>query len=202
MQTYSTPSFNNGQVCTVPGEWYYGMCADENGSKCFLCLQTDQFSYLTIQAVSHEWIIECCQSLVLVDPNPYTLPSGWSFLEQRYMDWGCGSVKNKRSTVSPFASVSINLASLSKDFNDFWSRVCKLAGATVRLIKTEADITENLTGYLLTDQEFPEEIKIKASRNGLLVVSTVWVVQCLINGAVCHPHSHEKLTQIYQEDDY
>uniref|UniRef100_A0A2K6VAQ9 Uncharacterized protein n=1 Tax=Anopheles darlingi TaxID=43151 RepID=A0A2K6VAQ9_ANODA len=158
--------------------------------------------HLNLQAISHEWIIECCQSLVLVDPKPYTLPSGWSFLEQRYMDWRGDSVKNKRSTASPFASVAINLASLNKDFNDFWSRVCKLAGATVRLIKTEADITENLTGYLLTDQEFPEEIKIKASRNGLLVVSTVWVVQCLINGAVCHPDSHEKLTQIYQEDDY
>uniref|UniRef100_A0A182J355 BRCT domain-containing protein n=1 Tax=Anopheles atroparvus TaxID=41427 RepID=A0A182J355_ANOAO len=155
-----------------------------------------------IPAVSHEWIVQCCQVLMLVDHKPYALPCGWSFLERRYIDWGCGRAKDKRNSATPFASTAINVASLCKDFNDFWSRVCKLGGATVRLIKTESDVTENLTGYLLTDQEFPEEIKIKAARNGLLVVSTVWVVQCLIVGRVCHPKSHEKLTQIYQEDDY
>uniref|UniRef100_A0A182KAV5 BRCT domain-containing protein n=1 Tax=Anopheles christyi TaxID=43041 RepID=A0A182KAV5_9DIPT len=160
------------------------------------CLASD------IVAVSHEWIIQCCQVLMLVDQKPYVLPAGWSFLENRFIDWNCGRAKDKRSTATPFASVCINVASLCKDFNDFWSRVCKLAGGTVRLIKTESDITENLTGYLLTDQEFPEDIKIKASRNGLLVVSTVWVVQCLIMGRICHPSSNEKLTQIYQEDDY
>ncbi|KFB44307.1 AGAP001466-PA-like protein [Anopheles sinensis] len=156
-----------------------------------------------IPIVSHEWIVQCCQVLMLVDHKPYTLPYGWSFLEKRYIEWGSRRAKDKRnSAATPFASTSINVASLCKDFNDFWSRVCKLAGATVRLIKTESDVTENLTGYLLTDQEFPENIKIKAARNGLLVVSTVWVVQSLILGRVCNPQSHEKLTQIYQEDDY
>uniref|UniRef100_A0A182NA05 BRCT domain-containing protein n=1 Tax=Anopheles dirus TaxID=7168 RepID=A0A182NA05_9DIPT len=160
------------------------------------CLASD------IAAVSHEWIVQCCQVLTLVDVKPYALPAGWSFVEERFIEWRCGRRKGKGSTAAPFASVSINVASLCKDFNDFWSRVCKLAGATVRLIKTEYDVTENLTGYLLTDQEFPEEIKIKAARNGLLVVSTVWVVQCLISDQVCHPSSNQKLTQIYQEDDY
>ncbi|XP_052863127.1 pneumococcal serine-rich repeat protein-like [Anopheles cruzii] len=157
-----------------------------------------------IVAVSHEWIAQCCHEQTLLDHRSYTLPSGWSFLEQRYISWGAGAgrTKNKRSTLTPLSSISINVASLNKDFNDFWSRVCRLGGATVRLIKRESDVTDNLSGYLLTDQEFPEEIKIKASRIGLLVVSTVWVVQCLINGRICHPSSHEKLTQIYQEDDY
>ncbi|XP_050071781.1 TP53-binding protein 1-like [Anopheles maculipalpis] len=160
------------------------------------CLASD------IVAVSHEWIIQCCQVLMIVDYKPYVLPAGWSFLENRFIEWSSGRAKDKRTSVTPFASVCINVASLCKDFNDFWSRVCKLAGGTVRLIKTESDITDNLTGYLLTDQAFPEEIKIKAARTGLLVVSTVWVVQCLILGRVCHPKTNEKLTQIYQEEDY
>uniref|UniRef100_A0A182YBB3 BRCT domain-containing protein n=1 Tax=Anopheles stephensi TaxID=30069 RepID=A0A182YBB3_ANOST len=160
------------------------------------CLASD------IVAVSHEWIIQCCQVLMIVDYKPYVLPAGWSFLESRFIEWGSGRARDKRTSVTPFAAVCINVASLCKDFNDFWSRVCKLAGGTVRLIKTESDITDNLTGYLLTDQAFPEEIKIKAARTGLLVVSTVWVVQCLILGRVCHPKSNEKLTQIYQEEDY
>ncbi|XP_052902870.1 TP53-binding protein 1-like isoform X2 [Anopheles moucheti] len=155
-----------------------------------------------IVAVSHEWIIQCCQVMMMLDYKQHALPAGWSFLENRFIDWSSGRGKDKRTSSTPFASVCINVASLCKDFNDFWSRVCKLAGGTVRLIKTESDITENLTGYLLTDQEFPEEIKIKAARTGLLVVSTVWVVQSLILGRVCHPNSNEKLTQIYQEEDY
>ena len=77
-----------------------------------------------------------------------------------------------------------------------------MAGATVRLIKSESDITQNLTGYMLTDQDFPEEIKLKATHVKLPVVSTVWVVQSLIVGKICPPDSHEKLTQIYQDDDY
>uniref|UniRef100_A0A182T222 BRCT domain-containing protein n=1 Tax=Anopheles maculatus TaxID=74869 RepID=A0A182T222_9DIPT len=160
------------------------------------CLASD------IVAVSHEWIIQCCQVLMIVDHKPFVLPAGWSFLENRFIEWSSGRAKERRTSVTPFTSVCINVASLCKDFNDFWSRVCKLAGGTVRLIKTESDITDNLTGYLLTDQAFPEEIKIKAARTGLLVVSTVWVVQCLILGRVCHPNSNEKLTQIYQEEDY
>uniref|UniRef100_A0A182VVQ6 BRCT domain-containing protein n=1 Tax=Anopheles minimus TaxID=112268 RepID=A0A182VVQ6_9DIPT len=160
------------------------------------CLASD------IVAVSHEWIIQCCQVLMILDYKPYILPAGWSFIENRFIEWNSRRSNDKRTSATPFVSVCINVASLCNDFNDFWSRVCKLAGGTVRLIKTESDITENSTGYFLTDQEFPEEIKIKATRTGLLVVSTVWVVQCLILGCVCHPNSNEKLTQIYQEDDY
>lgn len=91
---------------------------------------------------------------------------------------------------------------MDKDFIEFWSRVCKLAGGTVRLIKSESDLTENLSGFMLTDQEFPEDVKLWATRYGLLIVSTVWVVQSLILGRICQPDSHEKLTQIYQDDDY
>lgn len=104
--------------------------------------------------------------------------------------------------MNPFAGHCVNIASMDKDFTEFWGRVCKLAGATVRFIKSETDLTENLCGYMLTDQEFPEDVKLRATRYGLLIVSTVWVVQSLVVGRICQPDSHEKLTQIYQDDDY
>ncbi|XP_058824376.1 TP53-binding protein 1-like isoform X1 [Topomyia yanbarensis] len=160
------------------------------------CLAVD------IPAVSHEWIIECCRKLTLLDFKPYALPAGWSLIEERYIKWSCGRNMDQRSTANPFFGCCIQIASLNQDFTEFWSRVCKLAGATVRLIKSETDLTPNLTGYMLTDQEFPENIKLRATRYGLLIVSTVWVVQSLIVGKIRQPDSHEKLTQIYQDDDY
>jgi hypothetical protein len=62
------------------------------------------------------------------------------------------------------------LASQNKEFTEFWSRVCKFAGATIRFIKSENDITSNLSGYMLTDQEFPDDIKLEAHRKGKLIV--------------------------------
>jgi BRCA1 C Terminus (BRCT) domain len=61
---------------------------------------------------------------------------------------------------------TVLLASQNKEFSEFWSRVCKFAGATIRFIKSESDITSNLTGYMLTDQEFPDDIKLEAQRKG------------------------------------
>ncbi|XP_055606325.1 TP53-binding protein 1-like [Uranotaenia lowii] len=165
-------------------------------AKYIQCLAVD------IVAVTHEWIIECCQTLTLLDAKRYALPSGWSLIEERYIRWNCGRGVEQRSTTNPFVGCCVNIASLNKDFTEFWSRTCKMAGATVRLIKSDSDLTENLTGYMLTDQEFPEDIKLRASRYGLSIVSTVWVVQSLILGRICLPESHEKLTQIYQDDDY
>ncbi|XP_065087005.1 TP53-binding protein 1-like isoform X2 [Ochlerotatus camptorhynchus] len=160
------------------------------------CLAVD------IPAVSHEWIIQCCQTLTFVEFKSFALPAGWSLLDERYIRWSCGRAADQRSTVNPFAGHCVNIASMDKDFTEFWGRVCKLAGGTVRLIKSETDLTENLSGYMLTDQEFPEDVKLRATRYGLLIVSTVWVVQSLVVGRICQPDSHEKLTQIYQDDDY
>lgn len=77
-----------------------------------------------------------------------------------------------------------------------------MSGATLRVIKSASDITQTQSGFMLTDDEFPAEIKEKAEHFGIPVVSTVWVVQSLILGKTCKPDAHKKLTQMYQDDDY
>lgn len=94
------------------------------------------------------------------------------------------------------------IASQNKEFTEFWSRVCKLSGATVRLIKTQSDITKSQNHYLLTYDEFPHEIKLKAEHLAIPIVSTVWIVQCLILGKLTKPDLNNKLTQNYDADDY
>ena len=155
-----------------------------------------------MQAVSHEWIIQCCQRKCSIDIKSFLLPSGWSIIEERYKRWSVGRNIEQRNSSMPLSHTIVLLASQSKEYSEFWTRVCKLSGATIRLIKSQSDITETTKGYILIDGEFPEEINSKADHFQIPIVSTVWVVQSLILGKVCNPESNIKLSQIYQDDDY
>lgn len=154
------------------------------------------------QAISHEWIIQSCQKKRLADVKRFALPSGWSIIEERYKKWTPGRAAEQRKAATPLSHTIVLMASHNKDFIDFWTRVCKLAGATIRLIRSLDDITATTDGYMLTDQEFPQDIKAKAEHFGIGIVSTVWVVQTLILGKLCNPSANVKLTQSYHDDDY
>lgn len=93
------------------------------------------------------------------------------------------------------------MTSQQNDFVQFWSRVCKFAGAKIRIVKSVNDLTATTQGYILMDDEFPHEYQAEAEKYKIPVVSTVWVVQSLVLGKVCDPTAHHKLTQLY-EDDY
>lgn len=154
------------------------------------------------QALSHEWIIESCQKGVLAETKSFALPSGWSIIEESYIKWSVGRSADQRSTSTPLSSQIILMASFNKDFIDFWSRVCKLAGATIRIIKSITDVNQGLNGTMLTDEDFPQEIKLKAEHFNIPIVSNVWVVQSLILGKPCKPDAHEKFQRNYQDDDF
>lgn len=132
----------------------------------------------------------------------FALPSGWSIIEDRYKRWAIGRAADQRKNATPLSNAVVLLASQNKEFTEFWTRVCKMARATVRLIRTLTDITPSTDGYMLTDPEFPEDVKVKAEHYGIPIVSTVWVVQSLIMGKVCAPNANPKLRQIYQDDDF
>ncbi|XP_031638738.1 mucin-5AC-like [Contarinia nasturtii] len=152
-----------------------------------------------ITAVSHEWIVESCQRNKLLNKDEYVLPSGWSIIESKYKPWSIGRGRDQRKNA--FNKTTIILTSQQSDFVEFWSRVCKSAGAKIRLVKSTNDITATTKGYILLDDEFPPEYQIYAENFHIPIVSTVWVIQSLILGKVCDPNAHPKLTQLY-EDDY
>lgn len=155
-----------------------------------------------IPAISHEWIIESCQNGVLSETKAFALPSGWSIIENSYIKWAVGRNSDQRSSVNPLSNQVILMASFNKDFIDFWTRVCKLAGATIRIIKSITDVNQGLTGVMLTDEDFPQDIKLKAEHFTIPIVSNVWVVQCLVLGKPCKPDSHDKFKRYYQDDDF
>lgn len=100
-----------------------------------------------------------------------------------------------------FSKTTIIITSQQSDFVEFWSRVCKSAGAKIRLVRSSNDLTATTKGYILLDDEFPPEYQNRAERFHIPIVSTVWVIQSLIACKVLDPNAHPKLTQLY-EDDY
>lgn len=94
-------------------------------------------------------------------------------------------------------------ATLQGDFSTFWQRVCKLAACDTSVIESLNDIKATPKAFLLTDDDdCAEEMKSKAERCKIPVVSTVWVVQSLIVGYPCDPESNPKLKMAYDDEDY
>lgn len=101
----------------------------------------------------------------------------------------------------PFTKTYVLIAGQHSDFVELWGRVCKAAGAKLRLIKSLDDITPTTVGYMVAESDFSHAIKAKAQYYGIPVVSTVWIVQSLIMGAICPPISNPKLTQLFEDDE-
>lgn len=160
---------------------------------------------LDIQAISHQWVIDCCKSGKLLDLKNYYLPCGWSILSERFVQWSSecvpkGQVAELRLDTKPFTKLTIMIAGTEKDFTEFWSRICKNAGAKVRIIDKLSDVTATSTGIMVTESDFDAGIKEKAQHFGVVIVSTVWVVQSLIAGYACPPDCHKELKEVYQDD--
>lgn len=134
----------------------------------------------------------------MLNKDDYVLPSGWSIIENRYKPWAIGRGREQRKNA--FTRTTIILTSQQSDFVEFWSRVCKSAGAKIRLVKSTSDLTQTTKGYILLDDEFPQEYQLRAESFRIPIVSTVWVIQSLILGRVCDPNAHPKLTQLYEDD--
>lgn len=149
--------------------------------------------------MSHEWIVESCSRNKLQNKDEFILPAGWSIIESKYKPW---STSGRSQRKNAFSKTTIILTSQQTDFVEFWSRVCKSAGAKIRLVKSTNDLTATTKGYILLDDEFPPEYQNRAERFHIPIVSTVWVIQSLIHGKVCDPNAHPKLTQLYEDDCY
>lgn len=155
-----------------------------------------------MQAISHHYIIECCRRQTLVDVRRFLLPAGWSLLGQQFVRWSLGQAIDQRRSASPFQGRNILIGSDNPDYVTFWTRVCRLAQATVRTVHQGQDIGVQTRGFLLTDEDFSVEIKSKAEHFRIPVVSTVWIVECLVAGALCAPDASEKFHKAYLDDNF
>ncbi|XP_063830242.1 uncharacterized protein LOC135079516 [Ostrinia nubilalis] len=151
-----------------------------------------------IDWVTHGWVIESCIKNQLVDVEAYLLPAGWSLQKQQHIDWAPSS--GKRNT-SFFKDKLIVLCSDNDStFLKFWDRVCTLAGANTRVVN-EDDL--NMAGALalVTEWDCPHEVQNKANQDNIPLVSTHWVIQCLVEAKVLDPNGHANFSFAFTEQE-
>ncbi|CAK1542328.1 unnamed protein product [Leptosia nina] len=159
--------------------------------KYILCLAAD------IRAVSHAWVIMSCGAGRLLDIDAYVLPTGLAINNNTYVNWVPST--GKRSTTF-FKEKVILICGDQDTFVKFWDRVCSLAGATTRVVNEE-DLNMSGAYALVTDWDCPHEVQNKANQDNIPLVSTTWVKQCLIEGKVLPPTSHDRFSFMYTEPE-
>ncbi|KAK2577841.1 hypothetical protein KPH14_001106 [Odynerus spinipes] len=145
-------------------------------AKSLLCLSVG------IPAYNHNWIIQCCQEGKLVNPAGWSLPVGWSLDKQSYVE------VFQRPSNKPLTQVIVIIPIIESDkqFTSFWRQICENAGAVVLLV----DSSESMEGFaegavVVTNCRCPPWVVVKASELQLPLLSTTWIVQCLIEGKIC-----------------
>ncbi|XP_050669850.1 uncharacterized protein LOC126968791 isoform X2 [Leptidea sinapis] len=159
--------------------------------KYILCLAAD------IRAVSHAWPIVSCIRAELQDLDAFVLPTGFSIQKNAYVNWV--PPFGKRNTTF-FKDKVILICGDQDTFVKFWDRVCTLAGATTRVVNEE-DLNMSGAYALVTDWDCPHEVQNKANQDNIPLVSTTWVKQCLIEGKVLPPTSHDRFSFLYTETE-
>ncbi|XP_068622497.1 uncharacterized protein [Battus philenor] len=160
-------------------------------AKYIQCLAAD------VRAISHGWVIMSCINNALLDTDAFALPAGWSILKDGFINWIPSSGK-RNSTF--FKDKIILLCGEQDTFVKFWERVATLAGATTRVVNEE-DLNMSGALALVTDWDCPHEVQNKANQDNIPLVSTTWVVQCLIESKALAPTSHDKFSFMYTEPE-
>ncbi|XP_053983485.1 uncharacterized protein LOC128878885 [Hylaeus volcanicus] len=150
-------------------------------AKTLLCLSVG------IPAYNHNWIIRCCQEGKIVNPAEDELPVGWSLDKKSYVDMF------QRSDDKPLKHVVVIIPVLEceKQFTILWRQICENAGAVVLLVDKPDAMESFVEGtVVLTNASCPSWAIGKANELQIPLLSTTWVIQCLIEGKLCQHDSH------------
>ncbi|XP_076648812.1 uncharacterized protein LOC143356758 [Halictus rubicundus] len=160
-------------------------------AKTLLCLSVG------IPAYNHNWIIRCCQEGKIVNPAEDELPAGWSLDKKSYVEMF------QRPGNKPLTEVVVIIPNteFQKLFVTFWRKVCENAGAVVLL----ADKPDTMEGFadgtvVLTNRSCPSWVIGKASELQIPLLSTTWLVQCLIEGKFCRYDSQRRYKYNYTQN--
>lgn len=133
-----------------------------------------------IPIYNHNWVIQCCRENKALKPTAYELPAGWSLERKTYVE------SYDRRNKQPFTGMIIGMPVLDNKNAanrsiQFWRRICENAGAGVQIID-DPEIDFCHATAILTDNRCPSWLVEKADRWQIPLVSTVWIVQCIIAG--------------------
>ncbi|KYM98984.1 PREDICTED: uncharacterized protein LOC108777119 [Cyphomyrmex costatus] len=146
---------------------------------------------------SHKWIIRCCVEEKKVNTAELALPNGWSLQKKTYIE---AFETYGKKPLSEIVVIIPSLASINlPQFATFWRQVCENAGAIV-LIAEDLDAMETMdfasTTVVISNWKCPLWAQNRAIQLNFPILSTTWVVQCIIEGKLC-PQNHPRYRHTY-----
>ncbi|XP_063431720.1 TP53-binding protein 1-like [Mytilus trossulus] len=121
--------------------------------------------------VSHRWIIDSVSQQTLLDYKSYMLQAGISIEKKKKVEWNAHRGDLKDMTVMLEGE---NLAE--------WSNILEIAGANLVKKLHSRRATDEIVQVVVTDNSCKPQILRSARTLRTPVVSTEWLIQCLING--------------------
>ncbi|XP_072763554.1 uncharacterized protein [Anoplolepis gracilipes] len=154
-------------------------------AKSVLCLSVG------IPMCNHRWIIRCCSEGKRVTQGEEELPTGWSLQKKKY-------VERFEAKDKPLSETIVIIPNLVSDswFVTFWRQVCDNAGAVV-IIVDDLGAMETMdfasrNKIVLSNRKCPSWAVNRANQLQIPIVSTTWVIQCLIEVISQHKTMQEK----------
>ncbi|XP_020289053.1 uncharacterized protein LOC109857289 [Pseudomyrmex gracilis] len=146
-----------------------------------------------IPAYSHRWIIRCCLEGKTVNAAEEALPIGWSLQKKNYVE--AFQAREKK----PLSNTFVIIPRLDDTwFVTFWQQVCENAGAVVLIVDdSEAMETGVSNVVIVSNPKCPLWAVDSANKLQIPILSTTWVVQCLIEGKICLYDQHPRYKYNY-----
>ncbi|XP_011695261.1 PREDICTED: uncharacterized protein LOC105454382 [Wasmannia auropunctata] len=153
-------------------------------SKSILCLSAG------IPVCHHKWIIRSCAEEKTVNPAEEILPN-WSLHKKCYIDMVKTGGKKPLTEVVVIIIPSPTFKGL---LVKFWQQVCENAGAAVLIAENQGAMDKidfDLKNVVVvSNQMCPSWAVHRARQLQMDVLSTTWVIQCIIEGKRCPPKQH------------
>ncbi|XP_063215702.1 uncharacterized protein LOC134527188 isoform X3 [Bacillus rossius redtenbacheri] len=150
-------------------------------AKYLLCLAHN------IPIVQHKWVIESVKQGSMEECSGYYLHAGWSLEDGMYKEWKI----SPRTSRKPLQDLSVYIVNEAGIFFKFWNRILTALGASATHLVDCQDLASK-PDVILTDLSCLQEVIQKAELYKIPLVSTTWVVQCLINWRRCGYNAHVK----------
>ncbi|XP_018349931.1 PREDICTED: uncharacterized protein LOC108753087 [Trachymyrmex septentrionalis] len=153
-------------------------------AKNILCLSAG------IKICNHEYIIRCCSEKRTINKAEVALPNGWSLQRKVYVE---GHDAHTKKPLSKIVVIIPSLASINlPQFATFWRQVCEHAGAVVIIAENPDAMETNFADtVVVSNWKCPSWAQKKAIQLNIPILSTTWVVQCIIEGKLC-PQNHPR----------
>ncbi|XP_076330503.1 uncharacterized protein LOC143236114 [Tachypleus tridentatus] len=159
-----------------------------------------------IPCISHVWVIDCCRVNELLPSKSYLHPAGYSIVINSLVEW------HSKSTV--LKGLHVLIVSKNEDFVNTWAPVLLAARAEMvrRLPRqehsSESGVVEKKTAQrsgsysvdiVLSDPSCPQDVLKRAQQLSIPVLSSEWIIQCLINGQRLPFNAHSKFKYDYTD---